>query len=125
MEVVDVIEQLGICSGIIAFIDITVAIMGYLCRKHRWCLIFDILACLAIVAIPILIEKRGGVAFLTYILLISLSSTITITEYLLGYVPLLTGLCIAETVYQHIKTWIELIKNLITSSNETDHNLET
>lgn len=103
VEVVDVIEELGICSGIIAFIGSTVTIMSYLCRHHQWRLIYDILACSAIAAIPILIQKDGSVPFLTYVLLLSLFLSICITQYLLDFVPLLTGICVVNMIYTRIK----------------------
>jgi hypothetical protein len=120
VEVVDVIEELGICSGIIAFIGSNVTIMSYLCRHHRWRLIYDILACLAIAAAPILIRYDGTVPFLTYVLLASLLISICITQYLLGKVPLLTGICVAHMVYKGIRNCFKSV----TRSNKIDHNSE-
>jgi hypothetical protein len=103
VAVEDVIEELGICTGIIAFFGSIIAIISYLCRKHRWRLIFDILACLAVAAIPVLIYKRGNVPLLTYILLLSLSISIIITECLLNIPPLLTWLCLAKRIIGCVK----------------------
>jgi hypothetical protein len=125
VAVVDVIEQLGICSGIIAFIGSTVAIMSYLCRQHGWRLFFDIVAYLAIAAIPILINYDGSVPFLTYSLLISLFISIAITEYLLGCIPLLTEICIAHMAYKRIRKCIKSVtQSTVTPSIERDHNSE-
>jgi hypothetical protein len=125
VAVVDVIEQLGICSGITAFIGSTVAIMSYLCRQHRWRLFFDIVAYLAIAAIPILIKYDGSVPFLTYSLLISLVISIAITEYLLGCIPLIAGICVAHMVYKHIKNCFKsATQSTVTPSIESDHNSE-
>jgi hypothetical protein len=103
VEVIDVIEELGICAGIVALLGSLVAVMGYLCRKHRWRFLFDIAAVLAIAAIPVLIYRKGDIPFMTYILLASLSAAIAITEYLLHYVPLLTWLCLVNSIFGCIK----------------------
>jgi hypothetical protein len=102
VEVVDVIEELGICAGIVALLGSVVAIMSYLCLNHRWRLIFDIVAILAIAAIPVLIYRKGDVPFMTYILLGSLCAVIAITEYLLHFVPFLTWLCLANRFFRCI-----------------------
>jgi hypothetical protein len=103
VEVVDVLEELGICAGIIAFFGSTVAIISYLCRDHSWRLFFDILACLAIAAIPILIQDRGDVPFLTYILLGSLCISIIVTQYLRKCVPGSTWFCLGNRIFRCIK----------------------
>jgi hypothetical protein len=103
VEVVDVIEELGICSGIIAFLGGTVTIMSFLCRQHRWRIIYDTLACLSIASIPILIKYQGAVPFLTYVLLVSLFCIIHITQFLLGFVPLLTVICVINMAFKSIK----------------------
>jgi hypothetical protein len=90
VQVVDVIEELGICAGIVALFGSFVAVMSYLCQTHRWRFLFDHIAALAVAAIPLLIYARGDIPFMTYILLGSLAFSILITEYLLHYVPLLT-----------------------------------
>jgi predicted membrane channel-forming protein YqfA (hemolysin III family) len=107
VEVGDVIEMLGICAGIIASLGTVVVILYYLCRQHRWRFIFDIIACLAVAAIPVLIYRNGNVPFITYILLGSLCGIIIITEYLLNYIPLLTWLCLAIGVYKYIKNCVK------------------
>jgi hypothetical protein len=104
VEVGDVIEELGICAGIIASLGTVVVILYYLCRKHRWRLLFDNVACMSIAAIPILFYREGNLPFITFILLGSLCAVIIITEYLLNYVPLLTSLCLLTAAYQWIKT---------------------
>jgi hypothetical protein len=96
--VVDVIEELGICTGIVALLGTFVAVISYLCQHHRWRLLSDITACLAVAAIPFLVYRDGSVPFLTYILLGSLSGIIIVTEYLLGYVPLLAWLCLTRQI---------------------------
>ncbi|CAF1361865.1 unnamed protein product [Rotaria sordida] len=107
VEVVEVIDALGICTGIIAFIGSAVAIISYLCQQHRWRLIFDILACVAAAFIPWFISTMGHLPFLTYILMGSLISVIMTTQYLLGFVPFLTWLCLAREACRSIKKWRE------------------
>jgi hypothetical protein len=58
---------------------------------------------------------KGDVPFITYILLGSLCAAVAITEYLLDYVPFLTGLCLANTIFGCIKHRREPIK-VITST---------
>ncbi len=103
VEVADVIEELGICAGIVALLGSVVAIMGYLCRKHRWRIIFDMIAVSAVAAIPSLIYRKGDVPFMTHILLGSLCAVIAITQYLLHYVPFLTWLCLLNRIFRCIK----------------------
>ncbi len=102
VEVTDVIEELGICAGIIAMLGTVVIILYYLCRDHRWRFFFDILASLAVAAIPVLLYRKGNVPFIAYILLGTLCGTIIITEYLLKYVPLCTWLCFVIAAYKRI-----------------------
>jgi len=123
VDVVDVIEELGICSGIIAFFGSSVSIISFLSKRHHWRLFFDTLVILAIAAIPILIQYEGNNPLLTYTLLLSLCISIMITEYLLGYVPLLTGLCLAIAVYKCIKSCVNSnTQSRVASSTENYHN---
>jgi hypothetical protein len=103
VEAVDVIEELGICTGIIAMLGTVVIILSYLCRDHKWRFLFDILVCCGVVAIPVLLYQKGNIPFIAYILLGTLCGVIIITEYLLGCVPLLTWLCLLNRVCKCIK----------------------
>jgi hypothetical protein len=103
VQVVDVIEELGICAGIVALFGSFVAVMSYLCQAHRWRFLFDHIAVLSVVAIPVLLYSGGDLPFMTYILLGSLTFSILITEYLLHYVPLLTWLCFGNRIFRCIQ----------------------
>jgi hypothetical protein len=103
VDVVDVIEELGICAGIVALLGSCVAVMSYLCRKHRWRFAFDTIAVLAVLAIPILVYRKGKIPFMTYILLGTLAGAIAMTEYILGYVPFITGICLGNRIFSCIK----------------------
>lgn len=104
VEVVEVIDALGVCTGIVAFIGGAAVLIGFLCQKHRWRLVFDITATLLIPgAIYPLIRFRGHVPFLTYVLLTSLAHIIVTTEYFLKRVPLSTILCTVKMVYKYTK----------------------
>ncbi len=103
VDTIDVIEELGICAGIIAMLGTVVIILCYLCRDHRWRLFFEIVVCCAIAAIPTLLYTRGNIPFIAYILLGTLCGVIIITEYILEYAPLFTWLCLVIGAYKRIK----------------------
>jgi hypothetical protein len=120
VEVIDVIEELGICAGIVALLGSVVAVMSYLCRQHRWRLVFDTLAASSIAAIPILLYQDGDVPFMTYILLVSFFVAIAITEYLMHYVPLLTGLCLVNRIFRCIQYRKRTTSCPVTTWNSSD-----
>ena len=110
VEVVEVIDALGICTGIVAFIGCAAALIGFLCQKHRWRLFFDILAYLIPGTIYPLIRFRGHVPFLTYILLVSLAHIIITTEYFLKRAPLLTIICVIRMNWKYMKYRVKLYR---------------
>jgi hypothetical protein len=121
VEATDVIEELGICAGIIAMLGTVVIILCYLCRRHRWRVLFDILVCLAVAGIPILLSKKGYIPFIAYILLGTLCGVIIITEYLLECVPLCTWLCLVIRACTSIKNYFKSKQTTVTPVNRKQH----